>query len=92
MKNNKGKLITCSLCGQVGLPLVNKGNNRDKNYVCKDPNICERRQNIAKVVGLSCSHWYCTTPAKVKCSCGLVLCSFHKNLAEHFGHTKEKLV
>lgn len=82
------KVITCAECGQIGMPLVNKGEAREKRYVCKDPEICNRRKNIG---GVLCSEWYCPEPATVDCSCGAKLCNYHKRLSTHYGHLKSGL-
>lgn len=93
MNNKRWKYVFCSLCGQMGLPLVNRGTNREKKYTCKDVSICERRQRLAKVAGKPiCSEWFCPDVATYKCSCGAVLCSYHRNLVGHYGHLKEKLM
>ena len=82
------KVITCKECGQIGMPLVNKGTRREKRYVCKNPEICNRRKNIGKLGGVLCSEWYCPESATASCSCGAKLCKFHKRLPTHFGHLK----
>ena len=91
-KQRDGKIVTCELCGQVGLPVINRGDSREKHYVCKEPEPCHRRQEYAKTNGTLCSYWFCTSPMEVECSCGMKLCKQHKFMVSHVGHKKTKIV
>ena len=87
--SSRGRIITCSVCGQVGMPLVNVGTRREKNYVCKESESCHRRQGFFKLVGgRLCSLWFCPNKAEFSCSCGILLCKPHRRIATHYGHMK----
>lgn len=87
----RGKFTVCSRCGQIGLPLVNVGTRREKEYVCREDEQCKRRQHATSLVGPICSYWFCTEKAEYKCNCGMFLCKEHKNMAAHYGHAKMKV-